>query len=137
MINRRNFIKNAALGVLAMNFFPEKIFAANETADLLIFGNFYTVDEKNPHAKAVAIKNGKFLYVGDEIGVKNFIGKNTKQQKYNRGVITPGFVDGHAHGNLGGSKMLLMCSLNGCKTVEKIREKLKDFIEKNPEMEKI
>ena len=46
-------------------------------------------------------------------------------------------VDGHAHGNLGGSKMLLMCSLNGCKTVESIREKLKAFIDKNPEMDKI
>ena len=120
-----------------MNFFPEKIFAANETADLVIYGNFYTVDEKNPRAKAVAIKNGKFIYVGADDGVKNYIGKNTKQQKYNRGVITPGLVDGHAHGNLGGSKMLLMCSLNGCKTVESIREKLKAFIDKNPEMDKI
>ena len=45
-MKRRDFIKNAALGVLAMNFFPEKIFAANETADLVIYGNFYTVDEK-------------------------------------------------------------------------------------------
>ena len=52
MINRRNFIKNAALGVLAMNFFPEKIFAANETADLVIFGNFYTVDEKKTSRKS-------------------------------------------------------------------------------------
>lgn len=136
-MNRRDFIKGAAAGFLALNFFPEKIFAANETADMVIFGNFYTVDEKNPHAKAVAIKNGIFTYVGDEIGVKNFIGKNTRQKKYSGGVILPGLVDGHAHGNLGGSKMLLMCSLNGCKTVESIREKLKDFIEKNPEMDKI
>ena len=137
MLNRRNFIKGAAAGLLAMNFFPERIFAAGETADFVIFGNFYTVDDKNPHAKAVAIKNGIFTYVGDEIGVKNFIGKNTKQQKYNGGVILPGLVDGHAHGNLGGSKMLLMCSLNGLKTVEEIRAKLKDFIEKHPEMDKI
>lgn len=33
--------------------------------------------------------------------------------------------------------MLLMCSLNDCKTVESIRERLKDFIEKNPDMDKI
>ena len=69
--------------------------------------------------------------------MKNFIGKNTKQQKYKHGVITPGLVDGHAHGNWGGSKMLLMCSLNGLKTIEEIRARLKDFIEKNPEMDKI
>ena len=137
MLNRRDFIKNTALGLLAVGILPSEVFAADVKADMVIFGNFYTVDEKNPKAEAVAIKDGKYIYVGSAAGVKSFIGKNTKQQKYKRGVITPGLADGHAHGNLGGSKMLLMCSLNECKTVESIREKLKDFIAKNPEMDKI
>lgn len=34
-------------------------------ADAVIYGNFYTVDEKNPKAEAVTIKDGKFIYVGD------------------------------------------------------------------------
>lgn len=136
MLNRRNFIKLSTLATLGFIFtgYGE---AAGKTADSVIYGNFYTVDEKNPKAEAVAIKDGKFIYVGTAAGVKKFIGKNTKQQRYNSGVITPGLVDGHAHGNLGGSKMLLMCSLNDCKTVESIRERLKDFIEKNPDMDKI
>ena len=33
--------------------------------------------------------------------------------------------------------MLLMCALNDCKTIEKVRERLKEFIDKHPEMDKI
>ena len=140
MLNRRDFIKMssmAALGFVFAGYGENGAAAGIGNADLVIYGNFYTVDDKNPKAEAVAIKDGKFVYVGAAAGVKNFIGKNTKQQRYTKGVIMPGFVDGHAHGNLGGCKILLMCSLNGCKTVESIREKLKDFIEKNPDMDKI
>lgn len=109
----------------------------NQIADTVIFGNFYTVDEKNSHAEAVAIKDGKFIYVGDADGAKDFIAENTKTQRHDKGMILPGFVDGHAHGNLGGSKMLLMCSLNSCKSLEEIRQKLKYFIKENPDMDKI
>lgn len=106
-------------------------------ADKVIYGNFYTVDEKNPKVQAVAIADGKFIYVGDTFGAKSFIGEGTKEEFYTDGLILPGFVDGHAHGNLGGSKMLLMCKLNDCKTLEAIRERLKKFIAEHPEMDKI
>lgn len=33
--------------------------------------------------------------------------------------------------------MLLMCTLNDCKTLEAVRERLKEFIDKHPEMERI
>ena len=108
-----------------------------KTADTVIYGNFYTVDKNCPKAEAVAIKDGIFIYVGDAAGVKDFIGENTEVVKYDNGLILPGFVDGHAHGNLGGSKMLLMCPLNDCRTLDEIREKLKKFIADNPEMDKI
>ena len=108
-----------------------------QTADTVIYGNFYTVDNEQPNAEAVAITDGKFVYVGDAAGVKNFIGENTEVVNYEGGMILPGFVDGHAHGNLGGSKMLLMCPLNDCRTLDAIRDKLKKFIAEHPEMDKI
>ncbi|MBR3050382.1 MAG: hypothetical protein IKG61_02890, partial [Selenomonadaceae bacterium] len=84
-------------------------------ANKIIYGDFYTVDEKNPKVQAVAIQDGKFVYVGDAAGAKVFVGADTKEERFEGGLILPGFVDGHAHGNLGGSKMLLMCKLNDCK----------------------
>ena len=104
-------------------------------AEKIIYGDFYTVDEKNPKAQAVAIQDGIFTYVGDAAGAKAFVGENTKEERFEGGLILPGFVDGHAHGNLGGSKMLLMCKLNDCKNLDEIRARLKDFIAANPEMD--
>ena len=44
-----------------------------QRAEKIIYGNIYTVDRKHPGAAAVAIADGKFAYVGDEAGVKEFI----------------------------------------------------------------
>ena len=35
-------------------------------ANKVIYGNIYTVDKKKPKAAALAISDGKFVYVGDE-----------------------------------------------------------------------
>ena len=106
-------------------------------ADKVIYGNFCTVDENNPKAEAVAIQDGQFVYVGTAAGVKEYVGKDTEEERYEQGMILPSFVDGHAHGNLGGSRMLLMCSLNGSTTLEENRERLKAFVEAHPEMDVI
>ena len=36
-------------------------------------GRFYTVDKSQPWAEAVAIENGRFVYVGDSDGVSEFV----------------------------------------------------------------
>ena len=133
-LTRREFIKTASLAALAMAI-PAEVFAS--PAETVIYGNFYTVDEKKPKAQAVAISDGIYTYVGDEAGVKSHIGKGTKVLKYKRGVILPGLIDAHSHGHLGGSGMLLMCQLNDCKTVEAVRARLKEFVDKHPEYDRI
>lgn len=133
-LTRREFIKTASLAALAMAI-PAEVFAS--PAETVIYGNFYTVDAKKPKAQAVAISNGVYTYVGDEAGVKSHIGKGTKVLKYKRGMILPGLVDAHSHGHLGGSRMLLMCQLNDCKTVEAVRARLKEFVDKHPEYDRI
>ena len=59
-------------------------------ADKIIYGNIYTVDKKQPRARAAAIADGKFVYVGDEEGVKDYIGEETKVQRYEDGIILQG-----------------------------------------------
>ena len=51
-------------------------------ADTIIYGNIYTVDKKQPKAAAAAIEDGKFIYVGDEDGAKEYIGEGTKELRY-------------------------------------------------------
>ena len=106
------------------------------TADTVIYGNFYTVDKKNPKAEAVAIQDGVFIYVGNAEGVKDYIGKSTEVVKNDDGMILPGFVDGHAHCNLAATQ-LFMCPLYSCTTVEEIRESLKKFIAEHEDFDVI
>ena len=106
-----------------------------QIADTLIYGNFYTVDKKIPKAQAVAITNGKFVYVGDAEGVKNFIGDNTEVVRYDDGIILPGFGEGHGHVSSGGTTELFQVKLFGGKTLKDYRAMIKAHAEKNPNFE--
>ena len=45
--------------------------SSNEIADLVVKGTIYTAEkENNGEATAFAVKDGKYIYVGDEQGVK-------------------------------------------------------------------
>ena len=106
-------------------------------ADIVIYGNFYTVDKKIPKAQAVAITNGKFVYVGDAEGVKEFIGDNTKVERYDDGIIFPGFGDGHDHVSIGGTRDLFEVNLLGGKSLKDYRAMIKTHAEKHPNFEVI
>ena len=47
MINRRNFIKSTVASILALNFFPEKIFAEENLSVKTRYGNFNGFLDKN------------------------------------------------------------------------------------------
>ncbi len=55
------------------------------------------LDGTETHADSLAIKDGKFIYVGDNDGVKNFIGDNTEIIDCNGKSIIPGLGDAHMH----------------------------------------
>ena len=60
-------------------------------------GKIYTIDEDQPWAEAVAIKDGRFVYVGNDAGVTQFIGPSTQKAEFAGQLVIPGIVDGHAH----------------------------------------
>ena len=59
----------------------------------------FTADNKNPLASALAVKDGKFIYVGDEVGLKGFEGEVTD---LGGKFIIPGIIDSHVHVTMGG-----------------------------------
>ena len=61
-----------------------------------IFKNakIFTSDSKNPMAAALAVKDGKFVYVGDEAGLSAFEGEVTD---LGGSFIMPGIIDSHVH----------------------------------------
>ena len=106
-------------------------------ANKVIYGNIYTVDKKKPKAAALAISDGKFVYVGDEEGVKEYIDKDTEEIRYDKGIILPGFGEGHGHIAPGGTEALFFVHLSPMGTLQEHLEALKKFIEERPELDVI
>lgn len=86
--------------------------AATAPADTVYRNGYvYTVDANNSVQQALAVRDGKIIYVGTNEGVKALIGKQTKVIDLEGLMMMPGLVDGHMH-PLEGGLQLLRCNLN-------------------------
>lgn len=67
-------------------------------ADIIISGGIiYTMDEANPQVEAVAITNGKIVYVGTSGDVDKYKGEKTQLLDLKGETMTPGFIESHGH----------------------------------------
>jgi predicted amidohydrolase YtcJ len=67
-----------------------------EKADLVIENaKIFTANKQQPWAEALAVKNGKFIYVGDASGIASYQSATTIDLKGK--LLIPGMVDGHSH----------------------------------------
>lgn len=80
-----------------------------ETADtIFINGNIYTVNENQPRAEAIAVKEGRILAVGSNAEIEKFKNDNTEVIDLQGNFAMPGFIEGHGHfAGLGQSLMNL------------------------------
>ena len=58
-------------------------------------GKLWTVDDDNPQAEALAVLDGRFIYVGPDAGVEQHIGPETEVIDLEGALVTPGFYDNH------------------------------------------
>src|SRR6478609_10625539 len=69
-----------------------------EPADMVILGGtIYTVNEKQPIVEAVAVQGDKIVFAGSEAEARNYIQDKTDVIDLQGKVMTPGFIEGHAH----------------------------------------
>ena len=71
-------------------------------ADLVVYGKIYTA-ENNQIVEAFAVKDGKYIYVGDKAGAEAFVeeGKTEVVDYSGKGMVMPGCGNGHAHYSMG------------------------------------
>lgn len=101
----RRFISLAICLLLIVSLIVQIAFAAPAevkrlpfAADTVYFnGNIYTVDEKFSKATAMAIKDGKFIFVGDDNQIDYFIDRYTKVIDLKGKTVIPGLIDSHLH----------------------------------------
>src|SRR5690606_14242106 len=78
--------------------------AADEAAADLVLRNgaVYTVSPSRPWAEAVAIRDGRIRYVGDDAGAARWIGPRTTVLDLSGRMVLPAFQDAHVHPHAAG-----------------------------------
>ena len=68
------------------------------SADLLLVnGSFHTMDAAVPSARAVAVRGGRFLHVGEEEGARAALGGRPEVVDLGARCVLPGLIDAHLH----------------------------------------
>jgi len=97
-------------------------------ADLIVTNaKIYTVDEANPLAEAVAVRDGKIVGLGTSSEIEKLKGEKTRVIDAAGKLVLPGFVDSHIHAFWGGQR-LTEVDLNKSKTIEELKNMLSDWI---------
>jgi predicted amidohydrolase YtcJ len=110
--------------------------AADPAADTVYRnGRIYTVDARDSTHEALAVRDGKIVYVGAEADLARLIGRETRVIDLGGRVLMPGLVDAHMHPLSGGLK-LLACSLDyAALTVEQFRARIQACLDQTRDQE--
>ena len=92
--------------------------------DLIVHNaNVYTVDNDFSKAQAFAVKDGKFVAVGDEKTImRQYVAKETIDAQGD--AVYPGFMDGHCHFTNYGENLVRWANLKGCLSFDEVIERL-------------
>ena len=103
---------------------------AGQDADLIFWnGNIYTVNERQPHAEAVAVRKDRIVLVGSNDEAKKLAKKETRMIDLHGATVVPGMTDSHCHiFGIGEREMTL--NLEGTNTREDFLAKVKERVEK-------
>jgi predicted amidohydrolase YtcJ len=112
--------------VLSLFVFHPKV----ETADTVFKnGNIYTVNERQPHAEAIAIKAGRVIFVGSNADAKKYEGKQTRVVDLQGHMVVPGLTDSHNH-LIGVGLREMTLNLEGTTSLEDFLTKVKARVER-------
>ena len=109
-------------------------FSANTTADRVFRnGTVFTADGQT--AQAVAIRDGRIVFVGNDDAVAPFIGSSTQVTDLQGRFLMPGLEDGHMHPLEAGLK-LQKCSLNyESLTIEEMQRRIQACLDQTKNKE--
>ena len=107
--------------------------AAPPAADVVLTGGkVYTLDEHQPWAEAVAVKDNKIVYVGDAAGAKRFVGESTEVIDTTGKTVLPGFVSAHDH-LIASTWALEGLDLGAAKSIDEALQMVKEYADANPD----
>ena len=94
----------------------------------------FTADMDRPIASALAVKDGKFVYVGDEAGLSDYEGEVTD---LGGKFIMPGIIDSHVHVTTGiGFTYMDMGEYVVCSSRQEALDFMDRYVKSNPGKER-
>nr|BFD41288.1 amidohydrolase [Pseudomonas sp. FFPRI_1] len=127
-----------ALLVAALQLASASALAATPpVADAIWFnGPIITIDDRQPNAQAVAVKDGKILAVGDRQQVLKNQGPTTRMLDLKGSTLLPGFIDPHGHVSMVGfqaaSANLLPPPDGANSNIPELQQTLRSFEQQSP-----
>ena len=94
-------------------------------ADLVVFGKIFT-SEDDQLAEAFAVKDGRYIYVGDREGAKAFVkpGRTEVLDYTGKGLVMPSCGNGHAHYFTGHAMPMVGTIVSGQDSVDKFLKEI-------------
>ncbi|SDK44419.1 hypothetical protein SAMN05216186_10759 [Pseudomonas indica] len=137
--SRRRFLAaSSIIGATGALWPALPLFAADAQGDpmnpdlILHNGRIHTVDREKPSATAVAIKDGRFVAVGDDTEVMPLRGAATRVIDLQRRTVIPGLNDSHLHLIRGGLNYNLELRWEGVPSLADALRMLKEQAERTP-----
>jgi predicted amidohydrolase YtcJ len=113
--------------------FDPSVNFASQTADLILKnGAVFIMDANRSQVTAVAVKDGKIVFVGSDTGAEALRGSSTRVVDLQGQMVLPGLHDSHVHLTDGGL-VTLLCSLTGLTTVPQVLDKVVFCAAEHPE----
>ncbi len=101
------------------------------TADsVFLNGEIYTASATQPWIEAVAIKDGRFAFVGKNAEAEKYIGPETLVYDLEGKMVMPGIHDAHTHMLWAGTSAVFGCRLSRHVPLEKVISELQNCAEK-------
>jgi predicted amidohydrolase YtcJ len=99
-------------------------------ADVVVMdAKIYTEDAHHRTVQALALRDGRLVYVGTNKGAEKFVGANTKVERLGGKLVLPGLIDAHIHPT--GIVKVDSCDLNSQpKTLAEITDLVRTCIQR-------
>ncbi|WP_455354631.1 amidohydrolase [Streptomyces sp. SYSU K217416] len=103
-------------------------------ADLVLTGaRIHTVDPALPEAQALAVRDGRIVWLGPDSGAADWTGPDTEVLDAGGRLVLPGFIDAHNHVRLGSDDACVQ--LAGVRTLAGIHERIRTWHAAHPDAE--
>jgi hypothetical protein len=103
-----------------------------EASLAILNANVITLDDRQPRAEAIAVKDDRIVAVGSNSEIRKYISDSTRIVDAKGVTVAPGFVDCHAH-MAGFGNFLQTVDLRNARSIAEVQQKLRGYVAENPE----